>query len=164
MNSIFRRAYLPEAEVVYHLIEQRIHWMDENGISGWNKTDYLHYYPLRYFQQQCAAGQLYVLASDAGQVQGAVILLEEDVRWAEFAPAAAFYVHNLVSALDAHGAGAAILAGTEALAREKGKQFVRLDCAENNAALNRFYEAAGYLPRGKCTDGPYYGILREKAL
>ena len=164
MNYTFRRARLPEAEAVYHLIEQRIRWMDEVGISGWNKTRYLDFYPLRYFQQQCAAGQLYVLASDAGQVQGAVILLEEDVRWANFAPAAAFYVHNLVSALDAPGAGAAILAQTEALARAKGKQFVRLDCAQTNASLNRFYEASGYLPRGKCTDGPYQGILREKAL
>ena len=89
MSSIFRRARLPEAETVYHIIEQRIHWMDENGISGWNKTDYLHFYPLSYFQQQCAAGQLYVLVSDAGQVQGAVILLEEDIRWADFAPSAA---------------------------------------------------------------------------
>ena len=164
MNHIFRRARLPETKTVYHLIEQRIHWMDENGISGWNKTRYLDFYPLSYFQQQCSAGQLYVLASDAGQVQGAVILLEKDIRWASFPPAAALYVHNLVSAPDAHGAGAAILASTESLARKRGKQFVRLDCAENNAALNRFYESAGYLPRGRCADGPYHGILREKAL
>ena len=164
MNRIFRRARLPEAEAVYHLIEQRIQWMNENGISGWNKTDYLHFYPRSYFQQQCAAGQLYVLVSDAGQVQGAVILLEEDIRWAGFAPATAFYVHNLVSALDAHGAGSVILAETETLARAGHKQFVRLDCAETNAALNRFYENAGYLPRGTCDDGPYHGILREKVL
>jgi len=164
MSCMFRRARLPEAETVYHLIEQRIQWMNEVGISGWNRTNYLDFYPLSYFQQQCASGQLYVLVSDAGHVQGAVILLEEDIRWADFAPAAAYYVHNLVSALDTHGAGSAILAETEALAQSVGKQFVRLDCAETNAALNRFYEAAGYLPRGKCTDGPYHGILREKVL
>ena len=35
---------------------------------------------------------------------------------------------------------------------------------EEILAIFDLYAARGYLLRGACTDGPYHGILREKAL
>lgn len=164
MNFTFRRARLPEAEAVVQLIAERIRWMDEKGLRGWNCTHYLDIFPLSYFQQECAKEHLYVLAAEDGTVEGAVILLDEDERWAGIAPENACYLHNLVSSLHCPGAGKTILDEVESLARRNGKHSLCLDCAKDNAALNRFYENAGYLPRGNCSVGEYHGILREKAL
>lgn len=52
----------------------------------------------------------------------------------------------------------------EQFAVDGGKRFVRLDCAVNNAFLNRYYEAAGYVLSGTCKDGLYEGNRREKIL
>ncbi len=41
---------------------------------------------------------------------------------------------------------------------------MRLDSSKGNATLAAFYENLGYLPVGKCKDGVYEGILREKKL
>ena len=62
------------------------------------------------------------------------------------------------------GAGKAILREAEKLAKVRGMEAIRLDCAEGNARLNAWYEAQGYFLRGTCTDGPYHGLLREKLL
>ena len=40
----------------------------------------------------------------------------------------------------------------EELAIKNKKAKLRLDCAENNEFLNNYYEKAGYIIVGKCTD------------
>ena len=62
------------------------------------------------------------------------------------------------------GAGKAILREAEKLAKPHGMEVMRLDCADDNARLNEWYEAQGYFLRGTCTDGPYHGLRREKPL
>ena len=62
------------------------------------------------------------------------------------------------------GAGKAILREAEKLAKVRGIEAIRLNCAEGNARLNAWYEAQGYFLRSTCTDGPYHGLLREKLL
>ncbi|MEI3079559.1 MAG: GNAT family N-acetyltransferase [Oscillospiraceae bacterium] len=79
-------------------------------------------------------------------------------------PKRAWYVHNLVTAVGASGAGKAILREAEKLAGSRGMEAMRLDCADDNTRLNAWYESQGYFPCGTCIDGPYHGILREKLL
>lgn len=151
-------------EEIFDLILRRIAWMDEQGIRQWNTTDYAEVYPREYYREQARLGRLYVLRRE-GRIAGAAVLLEEDKCWKDAAPAVpAYYVHNLVSGLEEKGAGSELLEGIEALARARGKTALRLDCAVDNAPLNRWYEARGFLPAGRCTDGPYVGTLREKVL
>ena len=52
----------------------------------------------------------------------------------------------------------------EKLAIKNKKAKLRLDCAENNEFLNNYYEKAGYIIVGKCTDWLYKGNKREKSL
>ena len=149
---------------VFQLIRQRIAWMDEQGIKSWNKTNYLARFPESYFFEKCRAGELYVLHEADRALHGAVVLLTEDSRWNTLPPAHAYYLHNLVSAPNTHGAGRRILCDVEVLACKNGKDVLRLDCIRGNEAINRFYERAGYVACGECMDGPYHGILREKRL
>lgn len=50
----------------------------------------------------------------------------------------------------------------EEYAAERGKKWLRLDAAEDNLALAAYYAAQGFQPVGRCQDGPYHGILRQK--
>ena len=138
--------------------------MDEVGIHQWNNTDYLSAYPLDYYADMQRRGLLFALEGENGAIVGAVVLLPEDERWDGQPSRRAWYVHNLVTAVGASGAGKAILREAEKLAKVRGMEAIRLDCAEGNARLNAWYEAQGYFLRGTCTDGPYHGILREKLL
>lgn len=151
-------------EAVYGLIDQRIRWMDEKGIAQWNVMDYWGAYPREHYAELMRRGELYVLKRPDRRIVSAAALYEEDERWVDAAELPAFYVHHFTSDVHQKGAGRAMLRKIEALARERGKACIRLDCSDDNARLNRYYEDVGYLPAGFCTDGPYRGIRREKGL
>lgn len=165
MKDALVTATLGDIEPVRDLIRGRIAWMDARGLHGWNSLDYLGMYPVAYFEAHARAGRLLLHRGAAGALDGALILLTEDALWASQPAARAYYVHNLVTAVDApHGAGRALLALVEERARGEGLACVRLDCMRENASLNRFYEALGYRIVGECAEGEYRGFLREKRL
>lgn len=137
--------------------------MDQKGIRQWNTTSYLKAYPVEYYTEQQAQGNLYVLA-EGNVIIGAVVLLQEDNRWSDEREMHAFYVHNLVTDLGVKGAGKRILMESENIARGKGVHAVRLDCAVDNAFLNHYYDSFGYKMVGTCQDGDYIGNRREKCL
>ncbi len=164
-NYIFRLAKIEEMEEVFELYVRRVRWMDEKGIKGWNTTNYLERYPLSYYQEQCQLDTLYLLRNaEDNSLAGAVVLLPNDERWQDKTDDAAYYIHNLVSSLDDNGVGARLIAESEKIAIKHGKHFVRLDCAVGNLFLNAYYASKGYEENGRCEDGSYTGIRREKKL
>lgn len=164
MNYILQKARTEELEEIYGLYEARIHWMDENGVRQWNVTGYLELYPISYFEMQQKADRLYVLKDGNDKISGAVVLLEEDARWADRLFEEAFYVHNLVTAPGAKGAGRKMLVEAERIAREKNKEFLRLDCDVDSEFLNSYYGRQGFELAGNCEEGMYKGNRRQKRL
>ena len=157
---IFREAQENEAAEVLQIICERIAWMDEVGIRSWNTTNYLERYPLAYYIKRAQNHELFVLVdADTGKIASAAVLLREDSRWNDHTPT--IYIHNLVAAADAKGAGTILLERIEAYAQDSGIPRLRLDSIEGNAAVSRYYEKRGYVPVGKCVVGVYHGILRE---
>lgn len=163
MKDGFHAALPGQVDAVFALYEKRVQWMNEKGIRQWNENAYLQVFPKAYYLRQQEAGHLYVWA-EGDSVLGAAVLLEEDESWIGQPDHPALYVHNLVTDSSARGVGAKMLSAAEALARQRGVERMRLDCAVDNAFLNRYYEGMGYLPVAQCTDGPYVGVLREKEL
>lgn len=163
MNRIFRKATLDEVEQIYRLYIDRVKWMDEQKLSGWNTTNYLARYPIEYYAEQCRLGQLYVLREE-NSLLGAVVLLREDEHWSGKEKLTAYYVHNFVTMPGMKGAGSEMLEEIERMADAESLQAVRLDCSMHNETLNNYYGSRGYKPSGECNDGPYYGCLREKKL
>ncbi len=160
---IFREIEKKEVPQMFALIRQRMKWMDEQGIRQWNAVNYDEIYPLEYYEQARQRGEVFVLVERAaGEVCCAAVLKEQDERWAD--PQPAIYVHNFVSAVGQSGLGAAFLRAAEDYAAQRGKAYLRLDSAEDNAALAQYYTAQGFEAVGYCTDGPYQGVLRQKAL
>lgn len=162
-NYIFRPASGCEVYPVFELVKKRVQWMDEKGIRQWNVTGYLEAYPVSYYEERQKEGQLYILLSGS-TVCGAAVLSEEDDRWQDRAEDTALYVHNLVTDATISSAGRQLLAEAEQLAKKQGKRYVRLDCAIDNAFLNRYYASQGFQLAGLCRDGPYQGNRREKEI
>lgn len=160
---IFENAQSTELESVFELINDRIKWMDNNGIEQWNKTDYWGSYPKQYYQDAVKSGTIFLLKKQKGKrIVGAVVLITHDSRWSDDEPA--IYIHNLVTAIDENGAGKAILKFCEKYAISQNRKVLRLDCAEGNVKLNKYYELAGYRYIGSITDGLYTGNKREKRI
>lgn len=163
---IFRRIESHDIPDAFIIVLERIRWMDENGIRQWNVTDYTTAYPLAYYEKCCENGELFVLAdAESGEIVCLGALKSSDAFWKSFPDFGdALYLHNFASKPTAKGVGSQFLSLAEAFAVQSGKRRLRLDSAEDNLALARFYESRGYVSVGRCTDGPYTGILREKKL
>ena len=163
---VFRKIRKEEVPAMFSIILSRMKWMDEVGINQWNKTYYDEVYPLEYYEEHRKAGETFVLEQvSTGEIVAAAVLKGEDDRW-EHIPSykekSAFYLHNFCSRTDKKGAGAVFLDFAEEYAKICEKDVFRLDSADDNFVLERYYSDRGYVPCGYCIDGLYKGILREK--
>ncbi len=160
---IFRKAEKSEIQDIFDLIMRRVAWMDQVGIQQWNATRYDKRYPLDYYEKRRQMDELFVLTDgEKGRILCVGALFHEDVRWPD--PESAFYLHHLASDVDAKGTGSIFLQEAERYTAGCGKQFLRLDSAVGNKVLEGYYSSRGYVEAGRCTDGLYAGILRQKKL
>ena len=161
----FRKASANEVPRVFQLVLDRIHWMDEKGIRQWNVTAYLERFPFSYYEQKQSEGEMFVLEEkETSQIVCGAVLKEEDDRWPVTVEGSAYYLHNFATDTKKPGVGKVFLHLAEQYAAAMGKAFFRLDCAVDNAFLNRYYDAQGYVVVGRCVHGLYQGFLREKKL
>ena len=77
----FQLVQAQEVPAVFALFEARIAWMEQKGLHQWNKTGYLSFYNLDYFESQQRQGQLYCLKNAEDAIVAAAVLLRQDVRW-----------------------------------------------------------------------------------
>lgn len=160
---LFRPAAQQEIQAVFDLIMDRVAWMDVVGIRQWNTTKYDERYPLHYYEQRRQQEELFVLEERAtGQIVCVGALFHEDERWPD--PESAYYLHHLASRVDKQGTGSIFLQLAERYTAARGKQYLRLDSAVGNKTLEAYYTSRGYTEAGRCKDGLYEGILRQKKL
>ena len=163
MDYVLKPATAGEAAIAFELIRRRVEWLARRGVEQWGEG-YLRAYPLEYYEEMQREGRLYLLRDAQGCAAGTAVILETDARWSECAGDAALYIHNLAANPDHPGAGRALIEAAERLARAQKKDYLRLDCGEDNPRLNAYYELLGFVYRGKCADGPYRGNRMEKRL
>lgn len=159
----FRKAYKRDVPAVFQLIMRRVAWMDQVGIRQWNTTKYDERYPMDYYEQRRQRGELFVLEDTVtGDLVCVGALFHCDDRWPE--PESAYYLHHFASEVSAKGAGSIFLQQAENYTASQGKDYLRLDSAVGNQALEQYYTSRGYTEAGHCVDGLYAGILRQKKL
>lgn len=159
MVRVFRTATKEDIDPIIKLIEQRIHWMDIHHLHQWNKTGYLEAYPKSYFAENI---HYFLVAQEGEKMIAAVAVYQSDKRWEQ--DKTALYIHHLVSDPSVPNAGSDLLAFVERYAKQHGVNVLRLDSDIHNQKLAQYYEQHGYLPKGKCIEGQYIGIKREKTL
>ena len=106
-------------------------------------------------EELVGSGELYLaLTQDEREVAGAFKLNGRDHHWAD--DGTALYVHALAvnRQFKGQGIGQAMLDWAADEGRRRGKQFLRLDCMNENARLKQVYLDAGMEPRPQ---NPQYG-------
>lgn len=153
-----RKGTKEDAAALFSIIKERIEWMDRENLNSWNNVGYLTLFPLPYFEEEADNGTLFVIDDNSNVIGGAVIL-ESDDRWPE--GGSALYVHNLVAIAGTNG-GSFILSEAERMAKDEGKEYLRLDASSENPPLLSYYEKKGFHPNGTVEIGVYRGIRLEK--
>jgi GNAT superfamily N-acetyltransferase len=145
------------------LREDATRWLQERGVRQWDPSDVSR----GEIRAQLSERQWYVLREGPAVVGGLRLLWSDEPVWGLRPPDAA-YVHGLV--VDKRHAGnrlgALMLNWAEGRTRQAGRLLLRLDCAETNSALRRYYCGQGFGEVGRRDlDGPQHSVvLFEKNL
>jgi GNAT superfamily N-acetyltransferase len=129
-------------EEFLEMLRERASWLEAKGQPMWNpeylqKDRFLERYP----RPAC------FLALEGDEKVGGFTLIERDGDlWAERPGDSAFYIHKLVvrEACSGRGYAGRILAWVKDYARERGKDYLRLDYYEDREYLGRLYGGAGF--------------------
>ncbi len=122
------------------LLDGARRWLHDRSIDQWR-----HAIPDEVVLADAERGELFVVRDQSGLQAIATITDHDPETWGtDTTPA--LYVHRLAvaQASRGHGLGQAILSWTFARAANQHKAFVRLDCADDNHGLRRFYETQGF--------------------
>ena len=157
MTIVISKPKIDDIYQIRDLIRKRINWMDEVGIDQWNNTLYLERYPYDYFVDNI---DYFYIAKLGNRIVAFMAAYTEDDRWPD--KKNAFYIHHLTADPDYKGVGNQMMDFIESEAVIKGVDYIRLDSAIGNIKLEDYYTKRGYKEYGRCEDGLYKGILREK--
>ena len=136
----FRLAKPKDLEPVYEVYRDVCLWLnDVRGITDqWDRD-----LPRQEIEELVNSGQLYI-ALLHGEVAGGFKLNEQDHHWEN--DGKALYVHAFAvnRNFKGHGVGRAMLDWAVGEACRRGKQYVRLDCMNENPRLKQVYADAGF--------------------
>jgi len=148
MSSVIEleRADAGDVEALLALREAAAVWLAVRGVHQWVPGEV----SLLQISGQVTDGEWYV-TRDGSSVAGALRLLWQDEEMWGPQPAVAAYVHGLV--IDRRhagtGLGVALLDWAGQQARRAGRDWLRLDCGEDNPALRGYYEREGFTVVGR---------------
>ena len=103
-----------------------------------------------------------MIDQETNQLVCGAVLLEEDARWKD--QENAYYIHSLASNPYQKGTGKIFFSYLESFAKEKEKEYLRLDSLRGNETLEDYYSMLCFVEKGTCVDRNYHGILRERKL
>jgi ribosomal protein S18 acetylase RimI-like enzyme len=150
------RARAEELDEAVAVLSEAAAWLRSRGIDQWP-----HPYPAEWVAASIEHGETY-LARENGAVAGTITL-----RWADRAfwgdqPPVAGYVHGLAVRREFAGRGPELLEWAAGHVRAAGREFVRLDCRTDNAALRGYYERHGFEHRGDTVVADFRTNLYER--
>jgi GNAT superfamily N-acetyltransferase len=148
---VLPEAARPEDEgAIYGLLEEAAVWLSARGIAQW-KPGAL---PRSVISGGVARSEIFVVRGVSRLVATLQLQHSDPEIWGED-DGDALYVHRLcVARAEAGmGLGLRLLDWARSQARARGRRLLRLDCVASNAALRRYYAAAGFVPRGEVEIG-----------
>lgn len=140
---------------IWQLRRQREDWLASRGIDQWRPGEI----PVATIEDQVDRGEWYVLRDD--DVIAALRLLWTDPEFWGDDDGTAIYVHGLMTDLDraGEGLGPELLEWAAAKGRQRGKTSLRLDSAQTNPGLTRYYERLGFLRKGDRQVGDLFEVI-----
>ncbi|HEX6819756.1 MAG TPA: GNAT family N-acetyltransferase [Ktedonobacterales bacterium] len=141
---IVERATANDAETLLAIHEDVAHWLWCRDIRQWEPGTF----PRQQLDVWIARGEAYLARLDGAAVAMLTLHWSDEETWGVM-PEDAGYVHSLAVRRQyaGQGIGRALLAWTEREVAAAGKEYLRLDCMAQNAALRAYYEHAGFVER-----------------
>ncbi len=140
------RAEPSDLDAVLSILEEAARWLASRGIDQWGPGSS----PRGRIKNRIGRGEVYLAVLDGRPVGNVVLQWSDEETWGDV-PDVAGYVHGLAIRREAagRGLGRELLRWAEGRAAAAGKEYLRLDCAAGNRALNAYYERAGFAFRGR---------------
>lgn len=145
------------------LLEEAGAWLSARGIEQWPAGSNRAQEAM--LRHQVAAGTVLVLRDGGRLAGGCVLSTEIDALWRRH-PGRASYLHKLVVARYAAGAGlgAHLVRSAESWSRARSCEWLRLDCWDENDALRSYYRGLGFVELDPSESHGSVVRLFEKAL
>jgi GNAT superfamily N-acetyltransferase len=141
-----------ELAVVADILDEASAWSEGRGVALWPRP-----FPIEVLEASLAQGEAY-LARDGSSAVGTFALHRIDSTfWGDRAgepDGHARYLHKLAVRRGHPGLGRALVGLAEAIAREDGASYLRLDCDATRPRLSRYYEELGFEYRGEIVVAP----------
>jgi ribosomal protein S18 acetylase RimI-like enzyme len=153
-----RRAEPEELETVVGILSECARWLLGRGIRQWPDP-----FPAGRVAELVEQGAFHLARLEGGDVATLALLWSDPVFWGERPPDAG-YVHA-VAVRRAHagrGMGRSLIDWAAAQAAAAGREYLRLDCLSDNAALRAYYEGLGFTPRGEVEIDDFKATLFER--
>ena len=144
---VVARAEASDAVAVEALLDAAAEWQQSRGISQWKPGQFRHE-----IREAIASGEQYVARRER-IVVGSFLLDTGSPSWMSGwlverrrVPSQGAHVGRLTVAREAsgHGLGAELLHAAGAIAAQRGRTYLRLDCPAENARLRRYYLEVGF--------------------
>lgn len=150
-----------ELPLVMEILGEAAAWLMEIGYDQWPSPPNVHWW--RRMAAAIERQEVYIVGK-AKESHGIVRLTWFDDYWPD--DDLDGYVHSLAIRPKMRGqaVGGQILDWAVEQVRQRGKQFLRLDCLASNGRLCRYYEEQGFSYRGQLTDRDFIAALYEKQL
>ena len=123
------------------VLDEAAAWLQGRGIAQWPPR-----FEPSWVEEAIGRGETWLVKA-GGTVSATVTLDLADPVWDGIA-GSALYVHRMAVRRHAAGLGAAVLGWAARVARERGREALRLDCVAANTGLRAYYERAGFAHRG----------------
>ncbi len=140
-SFVLRLAQPGDAPALMEIFVTAARWLVSLGIEQW-RPEQFHVEPL---VESIARGEVYV-ACQHDVIAATLTLTDDDTATWGAHPDDALYVHGLAvgRGFAGHQLGRGLLEWAERRTAASGKRYLRLDCVAGNAALNRYYQRAGF--------------------
>jgi GNAT superfamily N-acetyltransferase len=133
-----------QVDEVLAVLDEASAWLQGRGVEQWPSR-----FDPSWVEGAVRRGETW-LALVGGMVSGTMTLGRSDSVW-DGLPGTALYVHRMAVRRSAPGLGSVILGWAAGVARQQGREALRLDCVASNRRLRAYYEAAGFVHRGDVT-------------
>ena len=132
---------------IVSIIAKRVEWLHERGLDQQWGIDYVKKFDEDYYAKECRGGAVVLVAKDRdGRVWGSLLLKFSDKLWPAETYENSVFIHHFATDPENKDKtmGRALLARAAEIGRERGRDFVRLDCMADNLKLCEYYEKLGF--------------------
>jgi GNAT superfamily N-acetyltransferase len=163
VEVVYQRVGVDRMDDVLSVLDEAAGWLSARGVSQWPSR-----FEAAWVEGAISRGETW-LVGVGDKVAGTITMDWSDPVWADTGGTAG-YIHRMAVRRWAAGVGALILDWAADAARQRGVDFLRLDCVKSNQRLRSYYEARGFAHRGdvpvggapgqRLADGPITWVSR----